>query len=105
MLAANARFRVGQIVHHTTYDYRGVVCDVDPYFQGTEEWYEKMAQSHAPKDVPWYRVLVDGQPHITYVAERNLEADERGEEIQHPAIEEFFAGFSDGTYIPYRKSH
>ena len=48
-----ARFFVGQIVHHKRFDYRGVVFDVDSTFQGTDEWYEQVAQSRPPKKQPW----------------------------------------------------
>ena len=30
-----AKFQVGQIIHHKLFDYIGVVFDVDPTFQGT----------------------------------------------------------------------
>ena len=53
-----AQFRPGQLIHHKLFDYRGVVVDVDPIFQGSEEWYQQMAQSRPPKAKPWYHVLV-----------------------------------------------
>ena len=31
----HAKFSVGQLVHHRRFDYRGVIFDVDPTFQGT----------------------------------------------------------------------
>jgi len=40
MTEKRAKFQVGQLVEHRLFDYRGVVYDVDPVFQGTEEWYE-----------------------------------------------------------------
>lgn len=49
---ANPRLAIGQIIRHRKYDYRGVIVDVDPVFQGTEEWYEQMAVSLPPKDRP-----------------------------------------------------
>ncbi len=95
-----AGFALGQLVHHRRFDYRGVVFDVDPIFQGTEEWYEQMATSRPPKDKPWYHVLVDGLPQTTYVAERNLESDDDGGPIRHPMIEHFFKEFENGAYVP-----
>ena len=56
---ATPRFAIGELIHHRRFDYRGVIVDVDPEFQGTEEWYEQMAVSRPPKDAPWYHVLVD----------------------------------------------
>ncbi|MGI9303895.1 MAG: heat shock protein HspQ, partial [Gammaproteobacteria bacterium] len=51
-----AAFSVGQIVHHKLFDYRGVIYDVDPHFQGTDEWYEEVAKSRPPRNKPWYHV-------------------------------------------------
>lgn len=105
---SNARFDVGQVVHHHLFGYRGVVFDVDPVFSGTEEWYEEVARSRPPRDQPWYHVLPDGVTHTTYVAERNLEplADaDRGATINHPLLEQFFERFEEGTYVPRDASH
>ncbi len=93
-----ARFSVGELIHHRLFDYRGVIVDVDRSFQGTEEWYQAVARSRPPKDQPWYHVLVDGSDHSTYVAERNLEADELLQPIEHPMLEHFFAGFEHDRY-------
>lgn len=97
-MSGESKFAVGQIVHHKKFGYRGVVVDVDPVFQGTEEWYGAVAKSRPPKDRPWYHVLVDGASHSTYVAERHLEPDESGREIHHPALDRFFDGFTGGRY-------
>ena len=94
-----ARFSIGQLVYHMRFDYRGVVCDVDPTFSGTEEWYEQVAGSRPPKDKPWYHVLVHGGEHATYVAERHLTPDPSEDPIDHPALELFFNGFEQGRYI------
>lgn len=99
MSARKAKFSPGQLVHHKRFDYRGVVVDVDPKFQGTEEWYEQMARSRPPKNEPWYHVLVHDNPVETYVAERNLEADYSGQEIDHPSINQYFSELEDGRYI------
>ena len=93
-------FQVGQLIHHRRFNYRGVVVGVDPEFRGTEAWYQLMATSHPPKDRPWYHVLVHNAGHRTYVAERNLEADATGEQIDHPELGEFFKAFSGNRYIP-----
>lgn len=99
----NAKFAVGQLIHHHLFDYRGVVADVDPEFQGSEDWYEQMARSRPPKDAPWYHVLVHNAPHTTYVAEQNLEADLSGDPIHHPMIKEIFDDFENGRYIAHRR--
>ncbi len=99
MTESTCKFSIGQLVHHRLFDYRGVIADVDPTFQGTEEWYEQMARSRPPKDEPWYHVLVDQAEHTTYVAERNLESDKRNDPIDHPLCDHFFSEFRNGQYL------
>ncbi|MEM1203239.1 MAG: heat shock protein HspQ [Acidobacteriota bacterium] len=95
-----ARFGVGELVYHKLFEYRGVVFDVDPVYQGTDEWYEEQARSRPPKDEPWYHVLVDGAAHSTYVAERNLMADVSEEAIDHPLVPRLFDALVNGHYQP-----
>jgi heat shock protein HspQ len=101
----NAKFSIGQLIRHKLFDYRGVIADVDPFFQGTDEWYEQMALTRPPKDKPWYRVLVDKAIHETYVAERNLEPDVSIQPVHHPLIDVVFDGFVDGSYTPQQRSN
>lgn len=93
-----AKFFIGQVIVHKLFKYRGVIFDVDPVFSGTEEWYETMARTRPPRDRPWYKVLVDGARHQTYVAERNLMVDPSTEPITHPLLDECFDRFEDGVY-------
>jgi heat shock protein HspQ len=95
---SQATFSIGQIIHHRLFGYRGVVVDVDPVFQGTDEWYEQVAQSQPPRDEPWYHVLVDGEAVETYVAQQNLEPGDASEPIEHPYTEAFFSSFENGAY-------
>ena len=101
----NAKFAVGDLIHHRLFDYRGVVFDVDSSFQLGDDWYEKMAKSRPPKNEPWYHVLVHGASHTTYVAEQNLEPDPQAEPIAHPMIPHFFAAFEDGHYVSNDKAN
>ena len=94
-----AAFSIGQLIHHKLFNYRGVIYDVDPIFQGTEEWYQQVAKTQPPKDRPWYHVLVDGRPIETYVAERNLEADTIEKPVDHPLVDDIFDRFVDGAYV------
>ena len=75
MKTRHASLSVGQVVQHKLFGYRGVIVDVDPTFESSDEWYEVVALSRPPKDRPWYHVLVHNATHRTYVAERNLEPD------------------------------
>ena len=40
MTDKNVKFGIGSIVKHRLYPFRGVVFDVDPEFDNTDEWYE-----------------------------------------------------------------
>jgi heat shock protein HspQ len=102
---AQAKFSVGDLVHHRLFNYRGVIVDVDPVFMLSDEWYDQVARSRPPKDQPWYRVLVHNSNDETYVAERNLIHDESLEPIAHPMIEAFFCSFDDGRYVKGQKSN
>lgn len=95
----DAHFSIGEVVRHRMFGYHGVICDVDPVFMASGEWYERVAKSKPPKDRPWYHVLVDGQSAQTYVAERNLEHCE-SRRIEHPLVELYFAEFKGGNYVP-----
>ena len=96
---SRARFAIGELVQHRLFDYRGVIFDVDPTFQLTDEWYEVVARSRPPKDKPWYHVMVHDAVHTTYVAEQNLVGDSSADPISHPMLEHFFTGFEDGRYV------
>lgn len=102
---AFANFSVGQVIHHKLFHYRGVIVDVDPQFQGSEQWYAQMARTSPPKDKPWYKVLVHNSAGTTYVAERNLEPDTSGDPVDHPYVNLFFSDFRNGTYIYSRPSN
>ena len=94
-----SKFAVGDLIRHRLFGYRGVIVDVDPRFQSTDEWYETMALSRPPRNRPWYHVLVHEASHETYVAERNLEKDPCAAPIAHPGIERFFTRFEAGRYV------
>jgi len=94
-----ARYSIGDLVHHKLFDYRGVIVDIDPDFQLTDEWYDMVARSRPPKNEPWYHVLVHEATNSTYVAEQNLEPDPSGEIINHPMTGEFFTDLRNGRYF------
>ena len=75
---------------------------VDATFDGTDEWYERVARSRPPKDKPWYHVLVHGSGSQTYVAERHLEPDKEGAPIEHPLLGLHFDELCGGVYVRTR---
>jgi heat shock protein HspQ len=96
------KFKIGEVVQHSKFDYRGVVYDIDLEFANGEEWYQKVARSRPPRDQPWYRVLVDGDERETYVAERHLKTDKSGDPVEHPELEDYFDAFENGHYVRNR---
>lgn len=93
-------FRKGVVVDHRIFGYRGVICQVDPVFRGTDSWYERVARSRPPKDRPWYHVLVHRSRVMTYVAERHLVRTGQPGPVVHPMIGDYFSGYADGLYLP-----
>jgi heat shock protein HspQ len=91
-------FVSGQVIRHKRHGYRGVIVSVDDTFQGKEEWYDKIKNNKAPKDRPWYHVLVDNSQYETYVSESNLTSDLTGEPIDHPLVSVFWDDLEDGYY-------
>lgn len=83
---------------HIKFKYRGVIFQVDPEFELSEEWYEAVARSRPPKDAPWYHVLVDGSDHTTYVAERHLSLSSDASQIEHPLLGRFFKSYNGLAY-------
>jgi heat shock protein HspQ len=105
MSTTKAHFNIGQIIHHKLFDYRGVVIDLDPNFEGSEDWYNAAATSKPPKEDPWYHILVDDSYSRTYVAQRNLEPDNNLGPIKHPDINDHFRGLTIKGYMPHDKSN
>ena len=52
------KFAIGAVVKHRFLDFRGVIFDVDPEFNNTEEWYQSIPASIRPrKNQPFYHLL------------------------------------------------
>ncbi|MBW2267484.1 MAG: heat shock protein HspQ [Deltaproteobacteria bacterium] len=105
MEEVRTRFSVGDVIEHRLFGYRGVVLDVDPAFQLSDEWYAKMARSRPPRDAPWYHVLVEDSDAPRYVAEQNLRPDPSGAKIRNPLLGDHFASFVDGRYTAITRSN
>ena len=97
-----AKFRIGQVVRHRIYPFRGVIFDVDPTFSNTEEWWNAIPEDVRPlRDQPFYHLLAENEEteYVAYVSEQNLEADMTGEPVRHPQVEEIFAEFDGARYV------
>ena len=98
-----AKFRIGQVVRHRIFPFRGVIHDVDPVFANTEEWYQSIPAHMRPrKDQPFYHVYAVGErgPYDAYVSEQNLLADAEHGPVDHPMISAIFDRYDDGFYLP-----
>ncbi len=101
MSITSTQFAIGQVVKHRIYDFRGVIVDVDPEFNNTEEWYESIPEEVRPrKDQPFYHLLAENEStsYEAYVSEQNLLVDDSGEPVNHPQVAEVFGEFLGDSY-------
>jgi len=99
----NAKYQIGQVVRHRLYPFRGVVFDIDPIFDNTDEWYEAIPAEIRPhKDQPFYHLFAenDETEYVAYVSEQNLLPDTTGEPVRHPQVAEVFVKDGKGGYRP-----
>ena len=53
-----AKFSIGNVVKHKFLNFRGVIFDLDPSFNNTEEWYNSIPKDFRPKkDHPFIMFL------------------------------------------------
>ena len=100
-----ARFKIGQVVRHRLFPFRGVIFDVDPEFANTEEWWRAIPENIRPaKAQPYYHLLAENSDscYTAYVSEQNLLPDDGGP-VGHPQADVMFAGYMDGEYR--RRAH
>ena len=62
----NAKFKIGQVVKHRVYPFRGVIFDIDPVFNNTEEWWQAIPAEIRPrKDQPFYHLFAENSEPST----------------------------------------
>ena len=96
-----ARFAIGDVVRHKSYDFRGVVFDIDPVFANSEEWYESIPADVRPdREQPYYHLLAENEDssYVAYVSQQNLIADGDGGPVDHPSLSQLFEDYDDGRY-------
>ena len=96
-----ARYSIGEVVRHRFFPFRGIIFDVDPEFNNTEEWWLSIPEEIRPaKDQPFYHLLAENEDteYVAYVSEQNLLPDDSGEPLRHPQLGEFFDETEDGGY-------
>ena len=103
----NAKYTLGQVVRHRVFPFRGVVFDIDPEFNNTEEWYQSIpAEVRPSKDQPFYHLFAENAEteYVAYVSEQNLLPDDSGEPIRHSQVAEIFVKDKSGGYRPRNPS-
>ena len=94
-------YALGQVVKHKYLDFRGVIYDVDPEFNNTEEWYQSIPAAIRPnKDQPFYHVFAENDQvfYSAYVSQQNLSVDDSRVPVEHPDVPVFFGGFAGKSY-------
>ena len=94
-------YALGQVVKHKYLDFRGVIYDVDPEFNNTEEWYQSIPVAIRPKkDQPFYHVFAENDQvfYSAYVSQQNLLVDDSRIPVEHPDVPIFFGGFDVKSY-------
>jgi heat shock protein HspQ len=97
-----AKYRVGDVVKHRLYPFRGIIFDIDPVFNSTEDWWRSIPEDIRPtKNQPFYHLLAENEKteYIAYVSEQNLLPDDAGTALRHPQVGQMFEE-RDGVYRP-----
>ena len=95
-------FAIGQVVKHKFLDFRGVIFDVDPEFNNTEECYQSIPPQMRPKkDQPFYHVFAENDDvfYTAYVSQQNLVDDGKNGPLEHPDLDEIFNGMDKCKYL------
>ena len=95
------KFSIGQLVKHKFLPFRGVIYDVYPIFNKTDEWYQSIPKDFRPKkEQPFYHLFAEnGQIfYNAYVSEQNLLIDESKLKSNHPDVDIFFNVFDGEKY-------
>src|SRR3954468_10289953 len=98
-----AKFKIGAVVKHRVFPFRGVIFDVDPTFSNTDEWYDAIPAEVRPhKDQPFYHLFAENAEteYIAYVSEQNLLPDTSGKPVRHPQVARVFEQDETGDYRP-----
>ncbi len=97
-----ARFTIGDVVKHRVFPFRGVIFDVDPVFNNTEEWWQSIPEAIRPhKNQPFYHLFAENEEsaYVAYVSQQNLLPDPDGDPVGHPGVQQMFAGRQGGRYV------
>ncbi|WP_408014559.1 heat shock protein HspQ [Sandarakinorhabdus oryzae] len=97
-----ATFTIGDVVKHRVFPFRGVIFDVDPVFNNTEEWWQSIPEAIRPhKNQPFYHLFAENEEsaYVAYVSQQNLLPDPDGDPILHPGVTQMFTCRANGRYL------
>ncbi|GFQ76288.1 f-box only protein 21 [Trichonephila clavata] len=98
-------YRIGQVVAHKKWKYRGVIVGWDEVAKAPPEWLDQMhgKDNYKWRKMPNYSILVDTRdrlsPQLTYVPQVNIELI-TNTKIIHPLLDDHFESFDGAQYIP-----
>eukprot|EP01099_Mayorella_cantabrigiensis_P003529 TRINITY_DN2697_c0_g2_i2.p1 TRINITY_DN2697_c0_g2~~TRINITY_DN2697_c0_g2_i2.p1 ORF type:complete len:175 (-),score=40.34 TRINITY_DN2697_c0_g2_i2:245-769(-) len=110
------KFKIGQIITHRRYSYRGVIYGYDTECKLSEDWIIQMQVDSLPRgrSQPFYHVLVDEryrEDMATYVAEENIlvaddevevevevESEADAAVVRHHSIGKYFTGVQQNNH-------
>jgi len=100
----HVKYRVGQVIKHKRFGYRGVIVGWDEMTKAPEFWIDQMHGRDKPewRSQPNYSVLVDTRDRegaqTTYVVQENLEVI-KNTKVLNPKVDEHFESFDGSQYI------
>jgi heat shock protein HspQ len=97
----HARYAIGEVVKHRFFPFRGIIFDVDPEFNNTDDWWLSIPEEIRPaKDQPFYHLLAENEEteYVAYVSEQNLLPDDSDEPLRHPQLGDLFDELENGGY-------
>lgn len=103
-----AKYRLGDVVKHRFFPFRGIIFDIDPVFASTEDWWQAIPEDIRPsKSQPYYHLLAenDKTEYIAYVSEQNLLPDTSGKPLRHPQVADMFEKKADGFRATFLARH
>ena len=61
-----AKFTLGEVVKHRVFSFRGVIFDIDPVFNNSDEWWLAIPENVRPsKDQPFYHLFAENEPNTS----------------------------------------
>lgn len=102
---SHIKYRIGQVVKHRKWGYRGVIVGWDPLAKAPPSWIkENHDKNEHWSTQPNYAILVDIRdrtiPQLAYVPEENIQLAPSSVRITHPGMEDYFEEFDGAQYLP-----